>query len=184
MAERLHFKKNSTSFIILADYHSKIIGIYENKKMSEVLDIVKKHPAIADFKISEGLEELGNLKIGKRIPFSSEDIATMKFALNSPPKFYLLFIRNKVDPSFCPYYECGVQVEDIANRGGIFKELNPDKLRLIEKLGLNPSQVARGEITAIIISDGDFNVLAIYPDTDMRDLKMILNRHFPYLHGS
>lgn len=179
IAERLGIDKNIISFSVIADHNSKIIGIYKNKTMPELFEILKKHPNIADFKIGEGLKELGDLKIGGKMSFSSTEILNKRLIGSPHPKFYFLFVRNKVDPSFYPYYECGVQIEEVIDRDGAFYELNPDKPELIEKLGLNPSQVARGEITAVILTDGDFKVIAVYPDRDMRDLKTILNKHLP-----
>lgn len=57
--------KNVKSIVIIGDNQGKIAGIYPNKGSSDVMDILKNYPALADFTFLRGVNEFGSLKVGE-----------------------------------------------------------------------------------------------------------------------
>lgn len=166
---------STKSLVIVADRNSKIVGIYPNELLSDLLDVLKSnHADLLDLKLLEGITEIGDLKIGEKLPFEKVDIDYYWPGDVKDPSFYLFFIRQKTVWG-CGFRECGAALEIIPYNNGVFIEVNEQKFAgLIEKMGFSSRQVGIGEMSAIVVADKDFKVLGIYPDKDMRDMYFIL----------
>lgn len=160
------------SLVIIADRNSMIAGIYPDARISDVPGILKKHPYLANFSLLAGIRRLGALEVGAPLPF----MPTGKTREN--PKFYFLIVHETVKEfPYCPYYECGAQIDLINSLGGSFHSFDHQSPEIIKQLGLSPDKVARGETTAVVLADADARVVAIHPDKDMRDIFTIISQH-------
>lgn len=167
------------SLILVADKNSKVVGVYPNQDMPDMLNILAKHIDLADFKILEGIKELGDLKLNSPLPFDPADYVMEQFKEEiEKPDYYLIVVHETIsDEHYCPYRECGVFLETIFNQKGWFISIDHKNPQIIEKLGLDASQVARGEITLIILADKNKKIISIHPNYDMRDIYTVLTQH-------
>ena len=139
---------------------------------------MKKHPDLADFGMLKGIRELGEVKVGGTLPFKPTHMfEDSKNVPEQVPRFYIYVVHETGAGTYCPYYECGVYIDTVYIAGGAFDAFDHDDPEIIKKLGLSPHQVARGEVTAVIVADADGTVLAIHPNKDMRDIMTILSQH-------
>lgn len=167
-----------TSLVIVADANASIVGIYPNADMSDVEKILKKHPDLADFGMLKGIRQIGEVMVGGPLPFKPTHMfEDSKNVPQQTPKFYVYVVHETGAGSYCPYYECGAYIDAVYQAGGAFDAFDHDNPDIIKKLGLSPSQVARGEITAVIVADADGIITSIHPNKDMRDIFTILNQH-------
>ncbi len=174
--EYYNLPPSTKSLIVVADRHSKIVGVYHNKLLSDLLNILKdNHSDLLDLKLLEGMAELGDLKIGEKMPFEKKEIPYYLPDDIKDPSFHFFFIRQK--PTWgCGFYECGAALEIIPHNNGVFAEITEKESEIIEKMGFSSSQVARGEMSAVVVAGKDFKVLGIYPNKDMRDMYFILRQ--------
>ncbi len=167
------------SLIIVADQNSKVVGVYPEKDMPDLPEILSLHKDLADFKMLDGITQLGDLKLKSPLPFDPK-----KYVLGNlekdirKPEYYLIVVHETMsDRGYCPYIECGMFLETIFNQKGWFISIDHKNSEIIEKLGLNASQVARGEITLIILADKNKKIVSIHPNKDMRDIYTVLVQH-------
>lgn len=174
-----HLPSSVTSLVLVADANSAIVGIYPNATLTDVEKILKKHPDLADFGMLEGVRRLGPIEVGAPLPFRPTDMFEDVTAEEKEnPKFYVYVVHETISSEdYCPYYECGGYIDMIYATGGAFDAFDHDNPEIIKKLGLSPHQVARGEITLIVVADADGAVVSIHPNKDMRDILTILNQH-------
>ncbi|MFY9462840.1 MAG: hypothetical protein WAP52_01500, partial [Candidatus Sungiibacteriota bacterium] len=118
------------------------------------------------------VRRLGAIEVGAPLPFVPTG------GTRENPKFYFLIIHETIkELPYCPYYECGAYIGFIDMLGGSFHSFDHDDPEIIKQLGLSPSHVARGEVTAVIIADADARIVSIHPNKDMRDVFTILSQH-------
>ena len=172
------------SLIVVAGKNSKVVGVYPNKDMPDIRDILAKHKDLADFNMLEGVPELGDLKLNSFLPFNPSEYVRKKFREDiKKPNYYLIAVHETISSErYCPYYECGVFLETIFDQSGWFLDFDHNNPEVIEKLGLNPSQVARGEITLIVVAYKNQKIVSIHPNKDMRDIYTILSQHSDLAH--
>ncbi len=160
------------SLVLVADRDSMIVGIYPDAQVSDIPRILKKHPELADFGLLAGVRRLGALEVGEPLPF------TLTGKTRENPNFLFLIVHETIEEyPYCPYYECGTKINLIGMLGGSFHSFDHDSPEIIKQLGLSSHQVARGEITAVIIADADARIASIHPNKDMRDVFTILKQH-------
>ncbi|TSC56069.1 MAG: hypothetical protein G01um101418_437 [Parcubacteria group bacterium Gr01-1014_18] len=168
-----------SSLMIVTNRESEIVGLYPDAGMSDLSKVLQFHPELADFSLLEGISQLGPLKVGEPLPFLPEEI--MKSVANSEDirhLFSVYLIRNKPSGSSgCPYYECGYYIEKTIAMGGWYYEIDPEKSEVVEQLGLSSSQVRRGEVTLVILTDIESKILAIHPNQNIRDIMSILYQY-------
>lgn len=96
--------KNVKSIVLIGDHNGKIVGIYPNKGLSDVIDILRLHPDLADFDLLHGVNEFGKLKVGDLSSLKPGDsIGQMskelkRASLNFIPqnrKFYLYSLEKR-----------------------------------------------------------------------------------------
>ncbi len=167
------------SLILVADKDSKVVGVYPNKDMPDILNILAKHKDLVDFKMLEGIKELGNLELNSMLPFDPANYAMSKLKEEiKTPNYYLIVVHETIsDEGYCPYRECGVFLETIFEQKGWFISINHKNPEIIEKLGLDANQVAQGEITLIVLADKNKKIVSIHPNYDIRDIYTVLAQH-------
>lgn len=177
--EWFHLPTSVASIIIVADANSITVGIYPNARLSDLEKILKKHPDLADFGMLKGIRELGGLRVGAPLPFKPTHMFEGNASVpQQTPGFYVYVVHETINSErYCPYYECGAYIDAVYILGGAFDAFDHDNPDIIKKLGLSPNQVARGEITLVVVADADGTVLSIHPNKDMRDIITILAQH-------
>lgn len=167
------------SLVLVADAKSTVVGVYQNKDIPDVLNILAHHKDLADFSMLEGIKELGDLKLGFPLPFDPTIYAREQFQKEiRNPNYYLVVIHETIsDEQYCPYLECGIFLETIFDQSGWFIDFDHKNSEIIEKLGLNSGQVARGEVTLIVLADKNKKIVSIHPNKDMRDIYTVLAQH-------
>lgn len=65
--------KSITSIVLIGDQEGKIAGIYLNKGLTDVIDILKQHQDLADFSFLNGINKFGSLKVGGLAPLKPGD---------------------------------------------------------------------------------------------------------------
>ena len=176
--EWFQFSDAVSSVVLVADQRSHIVGIYPNATMFDVERILKKHPDLADLGRLEGVEQLGLISVGKPLPFTPDHIFADIEQSSPVPRFYVYIVHETIhDTRYCPYYECGAYIDWIYHAGGAFNAIDHNDPEIITQLGLSPQQVARGEVTLVVIADANGTILSIHPNKDMRDIPYILMQH-------
>ena len=167
------------SLVLISDRDLKIVGIYPNVGINNLEAILRQHPGSADFDMLKGIDRLGNIKVGLPLPIDPKDYIRAAFAEDiKHPKFYVYLIHETVrEFPWCPFYECGANIDYVYHLGGWFTDFDHNSREVVEKFGLNVSQVARGELTLVVVADQNARIISIHPDKDMRDLRMILRQH-------
>ena len=64
---------NTRSMVIIGDRNGRIVGLYPNKVIKDILNILKNHPNLADFDVLFGVREFGKLKVGGLSPLKPGD---------------------------------------------------------------------------------------------------------------
>ena len=190
--------QNIKLITIVGDREGKIIGIYPNKGLAEVLDILKLHPELADFNLLKGVNEFGFLKVGQMAPLKPGDKITgiidevSKESINYVPmgkKFYLYSLqeRKSVNKYTCFLGGCRYpepdpahdflfsQIEDL---NGWFLANDEKNESMILLFGLNPQEVLSGKFSLVVLTDSRGVILALHPNKTLNDAITILRQHF------
>lgn len=96
--------KQVQSIALVAERDGRLVGIYPNRGLLDVLPILRLHPDLADFSLLEGVQEFGILKVGEPAPLQSGD-SLARFG-DTPPrhnlthvpkgkKFYLFSVQKR-----------------------------------------------------------------------------------------
>ena len=171
------FTTGDSSLLIIADQNSIIVGLYLNAQVSDLPKILESHPKIADFDLLEGIAEIGPLKVGGVMPQFTQKLQPIDSPFKVPHKFSTYWIRTKPAGSGCGYYECGYYVEILERLGGRYFEINQLQPEIVESLGISANQLQRGEVSFIILTDANGKILALHPNTQIRDIVTILQQH-------
>lgn len=176
---RGRFTSGHSSLMIIANQESKIVGLYLGASVQDLPEILKRHPNLADFDLIKSIPGLGPLKVGRQLPELPKEVMMEVPPIEEVPHhFSYYWIRAKPTPGpSCGYYECGYYVEKPLFMGGQYYEITHLQSEAIERLGLSTTQVARGEVTLIILTDANSKVLGIYPNKHLRDIMTILWQH-------
>ena len=92
------------TLVVVGDSKDKIVGIYLNRGLKDVLPILRLHPDLADFSLLEGAEEFGSLDVGEPAPlWPGDQISYLsdklgRYAVTHVPrgkKFYLYSVEKR-----------------------------------------------------------------------------------------
>ncbi len=191
-SELLGLDRDTTvaSIIVMSDGDNKIVGIYPNKGLKDVLPILRLHPDLVDFSLLKGVDAFGPLKIGAPAPLKPGDPTGYRAGepdsypfthIPSGKKFYVFsFQKELFGREYCAFYECespedypnGSSIEDL---GGWFSsDGTPETTR---KFGLDPGRIAAGEASLVVVTDSVGTLVAIHPDKTIKDILSILRQH-------
>lgn len=101
--------KEIKTLVIISDGNNKIVGIYPNRGLSDVLPILRLHPDLADFWLLGDVQEFGALKVGQPAPLQPGDSLTRfgdvptQYAITHIPagkKFYLFSVQQRKYDTF------------------------------------------------------------------------------------
>lgn len=169
------------SVIVVGDQNEKIVGIYPDKDMKDLIVILKQHPNLADFSVLKGKEEFGPLKIGQFSPLRPGDRIEGVLAQNSVTRigldksFYVFAFQEEfMDKGFCYSFSCfgGGYFDYTADYNGWFSGHNDPPT--LERFGLKPKKVATGEQSLLVVTDKNGVIMAIHPNKTKEDVLSIL----------
>ena len=92
------------TLVVVSDSNDKIVGIYPNRGLKDVLPILRLHPDLADFSFLAGAHEFGALDVGEPAPlWPGDQISYLsdKFAQSNTAhvpkgkKFYLYSVEKR-----------------------------------------------------------------------------------------
>lgn len=182
-------QNNIKSILIVGDQNAKIVGIYPNRGLKDLISILKLYPDLVDFKLLEGVKEYGSLKVGELSPIKPGDPTGHKLGAktNFPyqyipngKKFYIYaFQKNLLGPTskgYCAFYEClGLEEFDyVEEMGGWFSsDGKPETIRLF---GLDSKDVASGKTSLVVVTDSNGIIVAIHPGKTTSDFISILKQ--------
>lgn len=97
-------QKEVKTLVVVSDSTNKVVGIYPNRGLADVLPVLRLHPDLADFSLLEGVREFGILKVGQPAPLQPGD-SLAQFG-DEPPrhsitqipkgkKFYLYAVQKR-----------------------------------------------------------------------------------------
>lgn len=190
----LEENKNVKSITIIGDRNGKIVGIYPNKGLKDVISILKFYPELANFDLLKGVSEFGSLRVGEPAPLKPGDSIKHlsekleKFSAHRVPKdkqFYLYSLQK--NDSGGNYYFCdvaGCKYLGFADMAFDFtKDLqgwflaNDDNSKMIELFGLDPQEVLSGKSSLVVLTDAKGFIVTLHPHKTMSDALTILNQH-------
>ncbi len=96
--------KDVETLVIISDDNNKIVGIYPNRGLPDVLPILRLHPDLADFSQLAGVQEFGMLKVGQPAPLQQGDSLGRfgdrpgRYSITDIPagkKFYLFSVQKR-----------------------------------------------------------------------------------------
>src|SRR3989338_66106 len=186
----LEKNNNIKSITIVGDSHSKIVGIYPNIGIQDLLSILRLHPDLAHFDLLKGVDTFGPLKVGEKSPIQPGDLTGFQKGILSEfpnstiplgEKFYVFSLQKKLlGNGYCAFFECeppndypqGSYIEEL---GGWFSS---DGIRETARaFGLNPDKVAKGEESLVVVTDPNGTIAAIHPGNTFADILGILSQH-------
>ncbi len=203
LPENQHIK----SLVVVGDKEGRIVGLYPNKGLKDVLIILKNYRDLADFNLLSGVREFKKLKVGDLSPLKPGDpISHMsdelaKFSLAHIPKdkkFYLYALQNGkydmagmygkhknqyacIEEAGCRYPEPDPPhdflYETVDRLGGWFLANDQNNSVMIELFGLNPQEVISGESSLVVLTDSKGIIAALHPQKTMSDALTILSQH-------
>lgn len=92
------------TLVVVSNADNKIVGIYPNRDLKDVLPILRLHPNLADFSLLKGVREFGALDVGEPAPLWPGDQIDYlsdklgRYAVTHVPtgkKFYLYAIQKR-----------------------------------------------------------------------------------------
>lgn len=191
----LEENKNIKSVVIIGDRNGKIVGIYPNKGLKNVVAILKFYPELADFNLLNGVDEFGSLKIGDISPLKPGDFINNlsenfeNFSLYQIPKdkkfyFYSLQKNNSGGNYYfcdkeagCRYLEFADDIFDFAKDEQIwFLANSADNIKMIRLFGLNPEEVLNGKTSLVVVTDSNGVIQALHSGKTLSDVYTILSQ--------
>lgn len=191
----LEENKNIKSVVIIGDRNGKIVGIYPNKRLKDVISILKFYPELADFNLLNGVNKFGLLKIGDMSPFKPGDSIDYlsekleKFSLSQIPKdkkFYLYSLQkndSSGDSYFCDIAGCKYlgfadgAFDLIKDLQGWFLTNDNNNPKMIELFGLDSQEVISGASSLVVLTDSRGVIVSIHPNKTISDTLSILSQH-------
>lgn len=202
----LKWNRNVKAIVFIGNKDGKIVGIYPNRTLNDVLDILKKHPNLADFSLLNGVDMLGSLKVGEFAPLKPGDNLSylsdklLNNSATSVPKgkdFYIyalqkrkydiVGIRDKYEnkyvclPGGCRYPEPDPPhdflFDDIDKLNGWFLANNVEDVKMIELFGLDSQEVISGASSLVVLTDSRGVIASIHPNKTISDALSILSQH-------
>ncbi len=191
----LEENRNVQSIVIIGDHKGKIVGIYPNKGLKDVLSILQFYPELANFDLLKGVDEFGSLKVGESAPllpgnsikYLSERLG--KFFIDRIPydkQFYFyIFQENDSggDSYFCDIAGCkylgfaDASFDLVEGLQGWFLASDNDSKKMIELFGLDPQEVISGQSSLVVLTDSKGVIIALHPQKTMSDALTILSQH-------
>lgn len=165
--------KKYQSILIVGDQNAKIVGIYPNSDMDDVLTILRFYPQLADFSSLEGVKEFGTLKVGDAAPLKPGDAEIPK-----GKKFYVYaFQQDLIEKGYCIFTAClqPGEVDYIQKLGGWYS--SDGKFQTAKAFGLDPDKLSRGEVSLVVVTDKEGRIVAIHSGKTIRDILSILRQH-------
>lgn len=202
--------RNIKSLVIIGNASGTIVGIYPNKKLSDVMDILKEYPDLAHFAFLNGVHEFGSLAVGEFAPLKPGDRLKKlanELSKNSPtqvPKgksFYIYALqKRKYDKvgiyekyentyvcllSSCRYPEPDPPHDflfaEIDKLNGWFLANSIEDREIIELFNMRPEEVLSGKTSLVVVTDSSGVILALHPNKTLSDTFTILSQIFPTL---
>ena len=180
--------KSVKSLVLIGDHNGKMVGIYPNKNIGDIITILKRHPDLANFNLLKGVKEFGLLKVGTLSPIKPGDLTgytpdkPAAFPVARIPKdkkFYLFALQKSILAKgfYCAFLSClePEQFDYIENLGGWFSsDGKPETVRLF---GLDPKEVLSGRSSLVVVTDPRGIIAAIHPNKTISDALSILSQH-------
>lgn len=199
--------QNVKSIVLIGNQSGKIIGIYPNKGLSDVMDILKLYHDLADFSFLNGVSEFGKLKVGEVAPLKPGNSigylsdALVKNSITRIPedkKFYLFALQKrkydivgmyeKYENEYMCFLGAGCRYPEpdpphdflfdaIDRLNGWFLTNDHDNSKMIELFGLDPQEVLSGKSSLVVLTDAKGFIVALHPHKTMSDALTILSQH-------
>lgn len=180
---------NIKSLVIVGDQNAKIVGIFPNRGLQDLIPILKLYPKIVNFELLKGVNEFGPLKVGSLAPIKPGDPTGYKlgeqtnFPYKNIPKgkkFYIYAIQKyfseKANKGYCAFYEClwYEEFDYIEEMGGWYS--NDGRPETIKMFGLKPYEVKSGKASVVVVTDSKGIIAAIHPGKTKDDFISILKQ--------
>ena len=191
----LEENRNVQSIVIIGDHNGKIIGIYPNKGLKDVLSILQFYPELANSDLLKGVDEFSSLKVGELAPLHPGDSIKYlserleKFSIDRIPagkKFYLYSLQKNDsggDSYFCDIAGCkylgfaDASFDLVEDLQGWFLASDNDNKKMIGLFGLDLQKIISGESSLVVLTDAKGVIIALYPQKTISDALTILSQH-------
>jgi len=191
----LEENRNVQSIVIIGDHNGKIIGIYPNKGLKDVLSILQFYPELANSDLLKGVDEFSSLKVGELAPLHPGDSIKYlsgrleKFSIDRIPdgKQFYFYILQKNDSGgdsyFCDIAGCkylgfaDASFDLVEDLQGWFLASDNDNEKMIELFGLDPQEVISGQSSLVVLTDSKGVIIALHPQKTISDALTILSQH-------
>lgn len=186
-------RKKYDSVTIIGDQNAKMVGIYPNQDIHDLIPLLKQHPDVINFDLLQGVDEFGPLKVGAPAPLKPGDptgyqrVKPTSFPYPYIPankKFYVFSIQQDLlGAGYCAFWECKTRKYNhynytenyVEELGGWFSsDGTPETAR---KFGLDPARIATGEASLVVVTDSADTIVAIHPGKTIKDILSILRQH-------
>src|SRR3989344_2645979 len=125
----------------------------------------------ASYSNIETLTELGQLKIGGKMPYGPGD-GTFAPILEIPESKFYVFMAGE---DWCILGDCGIEGELVQTMGGWLGGENFEQPEVYENFGLEDNPKKYNSVT--IVGDANERIVGIYPNTNITNLFIILKQH-------
>lgn len=191
----LEENKNVKSIVIIGDQKGKIVGIFPNKTLNDVIPILKFYPKLANFDVLRGVDEFGFLKVGKFAPLkpgdSVKDLSEklINFSTYKIPKgkqFYMYVLQKNnsggdhylCEMAGCKYLEIADIIFDSTDDlNGWFLANDNDNSNMAELFELKQEDILSGKSSLVVLTDSKGVIVDIHPQKTLSDAITILSQH-------
>lgn len=188
----LEKNKKVKSLVIIGDHEGNMVGIYPNKNLKDIPEILTFYPELADINLLKGVREFGSLKVGEIAPLKPGDPTGYKddgkvshpyYQTHIPKgkKFYVfIFNKHLLGLGYCAFFACetkfdypnGSYIDDL---GGWFSsDGKPETARVF---GLDPAKIAQGKQSLVVVTDSKGIIVSLHPNKTLKDIMGILAQH-------
>lgn len=188
--------QNVKSIVIIGNQKGKIVGIFPNKTINDVISILKFYPKLVDLDTLKGTDGFGSLKVGEIAPLkpgnSIENLSKkfIKFSLNKIPaekQFYIYVLQNNksngnyffCEPTIgCKYLEIAdIIFDSIGKLNGWFLVNDNDNSKMAELFGFEQEDMLSGKSSLVVLTDSEGKIIALHPNKTLSDAITILSQH-------
>ena len=176
------------SITFVGDKNAKIVGIYPGHGIKDLLIVLERYPELADFRLLNGVEEFGPLRLGEMVPlkpgapsgYKTGELTAYPFKYIPLGKKFYVYSFSMMDmgkSGYCAFYECLMlpeRTDYVEELGGWFS--NDRKSETIRLFGLDPTRVLAGGSSLVVVSNQYGVIEAIHPNKTMEDIISILKQ--------
>jgi hypothetical protein len=130
--------------------------------------------SVSNLQAQVSVAAFGPYRLGDPSPVRPGDPTAYPHKITPKAKFYVLVVEKGI-PTMCTFEDCGAEGAVVEAMGGWIT--GDDQLETVGNAGLDQVEVTSGRQSLVVVANRARRIIGIYPNSGMRDLYSILQRH-------